>query len=189
MRFGRTLGVALTGLDGHLVTVESTISAGLPRFTVSGLPDATVNQSPERVRAATGMAGVPLPSDKIVVNMSPASVPKVGSGFDLPIAIALLRATGTVAGATAQEVVHLGELGLDGSIRPVPGVLPAVLAAQRAGRQVVVVPTANAREAALVDGVTVHHAASLRELVVDRVVMPGGDGPRGQRHCYLSGHR
>lgn len=165
MRLGSTLSIALSGLAGTVVTVEAHIAPGLPAFVISGLPDAACAQSPSRIRAAALVAEHPIPNDRVTVNLSPSSIPKRGSGFDLPIACALLAAQGVIGAARAQGVVHLGELGLDGTIREVPGVLPAVLAAARAGVERVVVPLGNAAEASMVQDVHVHAFATLKELV------------------------
>ena len=162
---GRTRSVALAGLEGTPVDVEAHIAQGLPHFAVGGLPDPACAQAPDRIRPAAAVSGVPVPPHRITVNLSPASIPKRGAGFDLPIAVAVLSASGAIPGGLARDVVHLGELALDGRVRGVHGVLPAVLAAARAGAEHVVVPVENVGEAQLVDGVTVHGAASLREVV------------------------
>ena len=162
---GRTRSVALTGLDGTLVDVEAHIGQGLPCFTVGGLPDTACGQAPDRVRAAAANSGAPVPPHRVTVNLSPASIPKRGSGFDLGIAVAVLAAAGVVPRDAVEDVVHLGELALDGRLRGVRGVLPAVLEAARRGVRHVVVPTENVAEAQLVDTVTVHGAASLAEVV------------------------
>lgn len=165
MSLGRTLSVALTGVDGALVRVEADLASGLPSFTITGLPDAACRQSSERIRAAAANRGLAVPQRRITVNLSPASVPKTGSAFDLPIAVAVLVAAGLIPGEAVDGVVHLGELGLDGGIRAVRGVLPAVVSAVRAGVQRVVVPRANAAEAALVPGVSVVAADTLDAVV------------------------
>ena len=165
MGLGATRAVGLAGVEGFLVEVEADVSAGLPWFAVSGRADPACAQAPDRVKAAAGNSGHPIPSRRVTVNLSPASVPKVGSGFDLAIAIAALAAVGGVPGGVVERVVHIGELGLDGTVRPVRGVLPLVTAAARAGARHVVVPVANAREARLVAGVSVHPVAALGELV------------------------
>ncbi len=162
---GRTRAVALMGLDGALVDVEAHIGQGLPAFSIGGLPDKACAQAPDRIRPAAATSGVPIPSQRVTVNLSPASLPKHGSAFDLPIAIAVLAAAGVVPRRAVSDVVHLGELALDGSVRGVHGVLPAVLEAARSGVRHVVVPLENLAEAQLVDTVTVHGAATLREVV------------------------
>lgn len=165
MTFGSTRSVALEGLVGAVIDVEAHLSGGLPQFTLGGLPDAACAQAPHRVKAATASIGRSLAQDRITVNLSPASIPKNGSGFDLPIAVSVAAAVGMVPPQVVRDVVHLGELGLDGTIRPVRGVLPAVLAAARAGCREVVVPAPNAAEAALVPDVTVHPAEHLGDLL------------------------
>ena len=162
---GRTRSVALTGLAGTLVDVEAHIGQGLPCFTVGGLPDTACGQAPDRVRAAAANSGAPVPPHRVTVNLSPASIPKRGSGFDLGIAVAVLAAAGVVPREAVEDVVHLGELALDGRLRGVRGVLPAVLEAARRGVRHVVVPTENVTEAQLVDAVTVHGAETLAEVV------------------------
>ncbi len=164
MTFGRTRSVTLEGLAGTLVEVEAHISNGLPAFVLSGLPDTACRQSPNRVKAAAASLGRSLAQERITANLSPASILKNGSGFDLPIAVAVFVALGLVPAARARDVVHLGELGLDGAIRPVRGVLPAVLAAARDGAREVVVPVANAAEAGLVPEVRVHAVEHLADL-------------------------
>ncbi|NAZ86818.1 YifB family Mg chelatase-like AAA ATPase [Kineococcus indalonis] len=167
MALARALAVGLVGLDGHLVQVEADISPGLPAFVLVGLPDASLHEAKDRVRAATANSGCPLPQQRITVNLSPATLPKSGSGFDLAVAVAALTASGVLPADASAGAVHLGELGLDGSVRAVDGVLPAVLAAARAGVRSVVVPAATAEEAALVPGVRVRGVRWLAELVAD----------------------
>jgi magnesium chelatase family protein len=162
---GRTRAVALHGIDGAMVDVEAHIAPGLPHMTVTGLPDAACAQAPDRVRSAAATSGMPVPPHRVTVNLSPASIPKQGSLFDLAIAVAILAAAGVIRSAVAEGVVHLGELGLDGRVRPVRGVLPAVLAAARHGVRHIVVPVENAAEAALVEQVTVHAAPDLTTVV------------------------
>ena len=145
--------------------MESDVASGLPAFTVSGRADAACAQAPDRVRAAAANSQHPIPARRITVNLSPASVLKVGSGFDLAIVVATLVAAREIPTGVVEDVVHIGELGLDGSVRPVRGLVPMVVAAAKAGVRHVVVPVANAREARLVAGVQVHPVARLDELV------------------------
>lgn len=166
MTIGRTSAVALLGLTGALVEVEADISSNLPGFVLIGLPDAALGEARDRVRAAATNSGCGLPNRKLTVNLSPASLPKHGSGFDLAIAMAVLAAAGTVSAESVARVVHLGELGLDGRLRPTSGVLPAVLAAARVGATTVMVPAGNADEAALVPGIRVVGVASLRDAAI-----------------------
>ncbi|MEO7235069.1 MAG: YifB family Mg chelatase-like AAA ATPase [Lapillicoccus sp.] len=165
MSLGRTLSVGLTGIVGFRVEVEVDVSSGLPAFTIGGCPDSACGQAPGRVKAAAANSGFAIPLRRVTVNLSPASVPKVGSGFDLAICVAALVACEEIRPELVRDVVHIGELGLDGSVRPLPGVLPLVLAAVRGGARHVVVPVANAAEARLVAGARVHPVAHLAELV------------------------
>jgi magnesium chelatase family protein len=166
MPVARTHAVALLGLTGSMVEVEADLSAQLPGFSIIGLPDAALGEARERVRAAAVNAGCPLPQRKLTVNLSPAALPKHGSGFDLAVAMACLAAAGELSVASVASVVHLGELGLDGRLRPIDGILPAVLAATRAGFTTVMVPHANAGEASLVPGIEVIGVASLLEAAI-----------------------
>ncbi len=165
MTLARTWSVGLAGVHGAMVEVEVDMAAGVPHVALVGLPDAVVRQSVDRVRAAVVNAGQKFPQRRITIGLSPASMPKQGSGFDLALAAALLAASGAVPHAAVDRLVLLGELGLDGSVRGIRGVLPAVLAAARAGHAQVVVAEANADEAALVDSVEVLAVGTLVELV------------------------
>lgn len=160
---GRTSGVGLLGIDGELVEVEADVATGLPGFLMGGLPDAACRQAAERVKSAVVHSGFDRLECKVVVNLSPASLPKSGTGFDLAIALAILVARGDVAGGAMHGMVHIGELGLDGSVRPVPGVMARVQGAVTSGRRRVVVPLSSAAEAALVAGAEVFAVASLAE--------------------------
>ncbi|QIZ98552.1 YifB family Mg chelatase-like AAA ATPase [Leifsonia sp. PS1209] len=166
MPLARTYAIALNGVDGNVVEVEADIAAGLPAFSLIGLPDAALGESRKRVTSAAMNAGCPLTPRKLTVNLSPASLRKQGSAFDLAIAVAALAAAGDLSAESAAAAVHLGELGLDGRVRPVPGILPAVIAARAAGFARVLVPAANAEEAALVDGVEVVAVTSLRHAAI-----------------------
>lgn len=165
MTLGRTRAVAVSGIDGVPIEVEADSAPGLPAFSIVGMPDTACRQAPDRVRSAAANSALQLPRQRVTVNLSPASLPKQGSGFDVAIAIAALAAGGVVDNAQVADVVHIGELGLDGAVRAVPGVLPAVLAAAAAGFTKVVVPAENAAEAALVPGVEVLPATDLGALV------------------------
>ncbi|WP_166983444.1 YifB family Mg chelatase-like AAA ATPase [Paramicrobacterium fandaimingii] len=166
MPVARTWAVALIGLDGTLIEVEADISAQLPAFVIIGLGDRSLREAEGRVRQAASNSGCRLAPRRITVNLSPASLPKHGATFDLAIALACLAADGMVERTSVDRVVHIGELGLDGRLRPTPGVLPAVRSAVREGRAVVMVPTANAEEARLVPGATVVPVASLRDAAI-----------------------
>lgn len=161
---GRTTAVSLVGLAGHLIEVEAHLAPSVPGFTLVGLPDASLSESRDRVRAAMTSSGLGWPQRRITVNLSPASLPKAGAAFDLAIAVATLAGAGLVDPAGVAAAVHLGELGLDGRVRPVRGILPAVAAAVAAGHPRVVVPVGNADEARLVPGAEVLGVASLAEV-------------------------
>ncbi|MFD6178528.1 MULTISPECIES: YifB family Mg chelatase-like AAA ATPase [unclassified Isoptericola] len=171
MGLGTTASVALTGLSGHLVEVQAQLAASVPGFTLVGLPDTALHESRERVRAAVLSTGIKWPHRKITVNLSPASLRKSGSSFDVAIAVAVLAGDGAIPAAGLDRVVHLAELGLDGRLQPVRGVLPAVAAAVEAGCPDVVVAAGDADEARLVPGARVHAAATLAEVVL----LHGGD--------------
>lgn len=177
MALGRTRAVGLVGVDGFAVDVEADISPGLPNTTLSGLPDESCRQAPKRVWAAAQNSGVPVPLRRVTVNLSPASLPKIGSGFDLAIAVAVLIAAESIPASVASDVVHLGELGLDGSVRGIRGVLPLVDAAARCGNRVVVVPAENAAEARLVGGVEVVPVRHLTQLLQRYAALAAGRQP------------
>jgi magnesium chelatase family protein len=154
------------GVEGHLVEVEADLGVGVPSYSLVGLPDASLAESRDRVRAAMVNSGQQWPATKrVTVNLSPASLPKRGSSFDLCIAAAILAAQEVVPPQVFDDAVLLGELGLDGRVRPVRGVLPAVAAAARAGVAAAVVPAANAAEASLVPGLRVTGVRTLAGLV------------------------
>lgn len=165
MTVARAYAVGLVGLDGHVVEVEADLALGLPGLTVTGLPDAALAEARDRVRAAVVNSGQAWPQRRITLGLSPAWLPKRGSGFDLALAVSVLAAAQVVPPAALAGRVLLGELGLDGRVRPVRGVLPAVLTAVQAGFERVVVPHANLAEACLVPGVQAVGVQSLRALV------------------------
>ncbi len=166
MGLARTRSVALVGVTGHLIEVEADIAQGLPVTILVGLPDTALREARDRIRAAIVNSGEKWPQSKITVGLSPASLPKRGSGFDLAIAVAILAAGGRLPSPSPAGVMFLAELGLDGSLRPVPGVLPAVVAAAAAGVGTAVVATRNAAEAGLVPGIRVVAAGWLAELAI-----------------------
>ncbi|MET9294538.1 YifB family Mg chelatase-like AAA ATPase [Streptomyces sp. NPDC003077] len=165
MGFARTCSVALVGVDGVVVEVQADLEPGVAAFTLVGLPDKSLVEARDRVRAAVANSGAEWPQKKLTVGLSPASVPKGGSGFDLAVAAAVLGAAGRIDPRELTDLVIIGELGLDGRVRPVRGVLPAVLAAADAGYRQVVVPEQTAAEASLVPGVSVLGVRSLRQLI------------------------
>ncbi|MBI4728461.1 MAG: YifB family Mg chelatase-like AAA ATPase [Acidobacteria bacterium] len=157
--------VAVIGMEGHPVDVEVSIAQGLPSFAVVGLPDLAVQEARERVRAAIQSSDEQWPMRRVVVNLSPAHLRKAGSGFDLAMAVGVLAACGRVPQERLRGLCLIGELSLDGAVRRVRGVLPSALAARRHGRRAVMVPAANAHEAALVEGVEVLPVEHLAEAV------------------------
>ncbi|WP_377269201.1 YifB family Mg chelatase-like AAA ATPase [Peterkaempfera sp. SMS 1(5)a] len=165
MAFARTCSVALVGVDGVVVEVQADLEPGVAAFALVGLPDKALSEARDRVRAAVVNSGESWPQRKLTVGLSPASVPKSGSGFDLAVACAVLAAAERLDPAVIADLLIVGELGLDGRVRPVRGVLPAVLAAADAGYRQVVVPEQTASEASLVPGVSVLGVRSLRQLV------------------------
>ncbi|UKA61387.1 YifB family Mg chelatase-like AAA ATPase [Arthrobacter sp. FW306-04-A] len=165
MGVGRSYSVALVGLNGYIVEVEADIGQTLPNFVILGLPDASLNEAKERIRSAAQNSGIPLSRRKITANLIPASLPKRGSGFDLAITMAVLRAAGDIR--STEDTVFISELGLDGRLRPVRGILPAVMAAVQAGHHEIVVAQANVAEAKLVPGAVVRGYKTLARLAFD----------------------
>jgi magnesium chelatase family protein len=165
MTLALTSSVALLGLEGHLVTVEVDIADGLPGYSLLGLPDAALTESRERVRSAIVNCGEVWPNRKVTVSLSPAWLPKSGSSFDLAICIALLSAHESIAKEKIEELLFLGELSLDGRIRSVRGVLPALMAAYKAGVRTAVVPEANFEEAQLMQAMTIIPMQHLKQVL------------------------
>ena len=160
----RAYTVAFQGIDARIVEVQCALSAGIPAFSIAGLPDKAVSEARERVRAALGAMAIALPSKRITINLSPADLPKEGSHFDLPIALALLGAIDILPNDVIQSTVALGELSLDGSLIPVIGALPAAMAAAENGRSLLC-PAASGAEAAWVGNAQVIAAPSLGAVV------------------------
>ena len=161
-----SLTAAVVGAEAHLIRVEADTSSGFPRFTMLGLPDSSIKESEGRIRAALRNCGYAFKWDRrITVSMAPASLRKMGSSYDLATAVGLLAADGALAPPRLGDVLLVGELALDGTVRPVSGVLPMMLMARRSGLAGAIVPAANAAEAALVEGVDVYPVASLPEAV------------------------
>lgn len=165
MALGRAYSVALVGLNGYVVEVEADIGQTLPAFVLLGLPDASLNEARDRIRSAAQNSGIPLSRRKITANLIPASLPKRGSGFDLAIAMSVLRAAEDIK--PTGRTVFIAELGLDGRLRPVRGILPAVMSAVQAGFHDIVVADSNAAEAELVPGARVRGYRTLARLVFD----------------------
>ncbi len=160
----KTEAFSLTGLSGIPVTVEVDVFNGIPRFDLVGLADTAVKEAKERVCSAIKNSGRSFPAKKIIANFAPADVKKEGSSFDLPLAVAVLKATGQLICDT-DDAVFIGELSLDGSLRRVNGVLPSVISARGYGKKKFIVPAGNAKEASFVEGAVVYGAASLKEVI------------------------
>jgi magnesium chelatase family protein len=183
----RAHSIALVGVEGYPVEIESDIENGLPSLFLVGLPDTALREARDRIRAAIINSGEQWPQRRITVGLSPASLPKRGSGFDLGIAVSILAAAGAVPTAAIDGLALVGELGLDGRLRPVRGVLPAIAAAASAGFGQAAVAQANAEEAALVPGLRVIGAATLTALLgwlrgergSPETSTPGTGGDRG----------
>lgn len=154
----------LMGIDGYMVKVETDIGNGLPHFDIVGLPDATVKESKERVHAAVKNSGFGFPAKKIIVNLAPASLKKIGAAYDLPIAVSILCATRQLPQDVVESSVFIGELSLDGGVYPVRGVLPMVIAAVEKGYKDFFVPAKNAAEASAVKGANVYPVRVLKDI-------------------------
>ena len=159
---GHAHTVALIGLAGHLVDVQVHVANGLPALQLVGLPDAAVKEARHRVRAALASIGIGVGNRRCTINLAPANVPKTGTSFDLAIAAALLRAQSNLT--VDQEIVFIGELGLDGTVVSVPGVLPMVKAARDSGSSTVVVAAASAQEARLIPGIRVEPVSHISQI-------------------------
>ncbi|MFG1672709.1 YifB family Mg chelatase-like AAA ATPase [Micromonospora sp. NPDC049282] len=184
MGYAKILSVGLAGVAGHVVEVEADLAPGLPAVVISGLPDTALHEARDRVRAAIVNSGQKWPNRRITLNLLPATLPKYGSGFDLAIAVAVLAGSGELPPVALDATVILGELGLDGTVRPVRGTLPMVAAAARAGYPRVVVPAGNAAEAAVIPGVRVRAVDTLHRLVAHvrdgvPLIVPPGQSPAG----------
>ena len=163
--FAKVTSLGVTGLAGYLVQVETDLSGGLPQFNLVGLPDSAVKESSERVRSAVKNLHYQWPASRITVNLAPADVRKTGPVYDLPVFIGILAAQGKLP-APGPQRAFLGELGLDGALRPVSGVLPMALAAVQQGVTELYVPAENAAEAAVAEGLTVYPARSAQDVVL-----------------------
>lgn len=160
----RIHSATVVGIEAVPVDVEVDVSPGIPVCAIVGLPDAAVREARERVRAAIRNAGYEMPARRVTVNLAPADLRKAGPAFDLPIALGVLSATRQLPAQALAGCIVVGELSLDGLVRPVAGVLNVALAARARRARALLVPAENADEAALVDGVAVHPVASLEEL-------------------------
>ena len=187
MTLARTTSVAVLGVEGQLVEIQADLADGLPGVTMIGLPDAALQEARDRIRAAIVNSGETWPARRMTLALLPATLPKRGSMFDVALAVGVLAAAGAVPPERLDEVVLLGELGLDGRLRSTRGVLLAVIAAARTGIHRVVVPAANLAEATLVPGLDVRGVAQLADLLAflrgdsDRTVARPVVRPRPER--------
>ncbi len=158
------LSAALVGIDAVGVEIESDVASGLPAFIIVGLPDAAVQEARERVKTALKNSGFAFPRTRLTVNLAPADIRKAGPSYDLPIAVSIMVGSGELKAEAARDAMFIGELALDGGLRPVAGALPAALLAKARGLRAIYVPAENAAEAALVPGLEVYGAPSLAAL-------------------------
>jgi magnesium chelatase family protein len=165
MSLGTTTSVTLLGLSGNIITVEVDIADGLPMYSLLGLPDAALSESRDRVRAAMVNSSEVWPNKKVTVSLSPAWLPKSGSSFDLSIAIAIMVAQGTITQESTDKTLILGELALDGRIRSVRGVLPALIAGYKAGIERAIVPASNVAEARLMTSMQIIGFENIRDVL------------------------
>lgn len=156
---------ALIGIDAIMVDVEVDLAPGLPAFATVGLPDGAVKESKDRVRAALKNSGYDFPARRITANLAPADIKKEGAAYDLPISIGILSATGVVKNELIPCYTLLGELSLDGSLKPIRGALSMAVAAKRAGLTGIILPVENAPEAAVVQGIKIIGASTLSQVV------------------------
>lgn len=163
--FAKALSGAVVGIEASLIEVQCDITPGLPAFTIVGLPEKEVQESRERIRSAIKNSGFEFPSRRITANLAPADLRKEGVGLDLPLALSILKATGQLSGDRLERHLLLGELSLDGELRPVKGVLPIALSARASGIEGLLVPEGNAQEAAVVNKLNVHPLRTLTEAI------------------------
>lgn len=156
----------ISGIDGYKVEVECSVSSGLSSFEIVGLPDASVKEARERVLSAISSVGFDFPLGKVTVNLAPGNIRKEGSGFDLPIALSVLICSGVISQQATDGYMFFGELSLDGSLRPLPGVLPMVIAARELGFGRIILPSVCAREAAVVKDVAIFGADSIHDIIM-----------------------
>ncbi len=163
MAFHTVLSASIQGLHVEMIHVEADVSNGLPVFHMVGYLSSEVKEASERVRTAIRNAGIQIPARKVVVNLAPATVRKKGASFDLPIALAVMAALGEIEGEKLERTLVIGDLGLDGRVQEVPGILPMLLEARKAGCRACILPIRNAPEGALVDGIRIFGVRHLKE--------------------------
>lgn len=174
---GKTLSITLTGVEGELVEVQTNITRGLPKFNIVGLPDTAIEEARLRVKSAIIEAGVPFPDKQITVNLAPASVRKAGTGFDLPIAVSILYALNQMI-KLPENVIILGELGLDGSVNYVNGLLPMVLSAKKAGYDTFIIPQDGLDEVCFVENTTFLTVKTLSDILCSTLKEQRGDAEK-----------
>ena len=162
--FSQINSCGLMGIDGFEVFVQTDVSNGVPAFEIVGLPDAAVREAKERVKAAIKNTGLRFPAKRVIINLAPASHKKGGAGYDLPMTVSILTATDQLTVEDAEETVFIGELSLDGAVNSVDGILPMVIFAYKNGYKKIFVPTDNANEAAVIDGVEIYPVSSLKDV-------------------------
>lgn len=163
--FSNVISFGLQGLNGLKIDVEVDINLGLPSYDIVGLPDAAVKESKERVRSAIKNSGFKFPTNKITVNLAPANVKKAGANFDLPIAVAILVSSNQIQLSKYKEFVVIGELGLDGRIKAVNGILPLLISARNSGFKNFIIPAVNAKESSYIEGINVYALETLSDVV------------------------
>jgi len=161
----KVLSSTLLGVDAWIIEVEVDLANGLPTFTTVGLPDVSIRESRDRVKAAMVNSGFPFPLKRITVNLAPAHVRKEGTAFDLPIALGLLQASGYIQSEQLHTYLVVGELSLDGRVKAIAGAMPMALAVRQAGLQGMIVPAENAAEAAVIEDVPVFGVATLAQAI------------------------
>lgn len=165
MTVATTRGISLSGLEGHIIDIEVDVSQGLPGYQLLGLPDAALNEARDRIRSAIHNSSRRWPQSKITVSLSPAWLPKSGSSFDLSICIAILQASGQIPDLDLRGTIFIGELSLEGALKPIRGLLPILLASEKNGVQRAFIPYANINEAQLISGIQVIPAHSLSQVI------------------------
>ena len=160
----KTFSAAVFGIDAVTVTIEVDVTRGV-RYMLVGLPDAAVKESQQRIESALRAVGLHWPGRQVIINMAPADIRKEGASYDLPLAVGILVASGMISGARLEGLLLTGELSLDGTLRPVRGVLPMALQAREAGFREMIVPASNAPEAAVVEGLDVYGVNSLTDVL------------------------
>ena len=155
----------LVGINGYLVEVEIDLNNGLPSYETVGLPDTAVKEAKERVHSAIKNSGFNFPAVKVIVNLAPANTKKEGSIYDLPISVGILCASGQLQTSQCEDYIILGELGLNGDVKKINGILPILISAKEKGYKKVIVPKENAMEASFIEGVSVYAVSTLEDLV------------------------